>query len=328
MQLNMSLIINFFKRVFSGDNEKKPQEVTPAVVKRTLPSTPINPMADEVENSNTVTHDLIHEIEKNKHIQDEVADTQVEVEVAVEKKVEAEVKTKSEVKLALAPESTLESEPKPELETAEQVPATNKVEAKQAQSESKEPEKAEPEAKVAVKKEAIAKPAAKAKTESTAKPKTKPAVKAKTESTAKPKAKPAVKAKTESTAKPKAKPAVKAKTESTAKPKAKTVTNTIPKTIVLDEAESSLTTKSKRIIGHCKKKPDSFKVTHIVKPEQGKLRLNLTLVGWENTDGLSFVTYDIANDSIVFSKKCDDTSADQLNGVLLAWAREVHKSYY
>lgn len=234
MQLNMSFFINFFKRLFSNESEEKVQEVTPVAVKRTLPPTPINPMTDEVENSNTVTHDLINEIEKNKHVQEEQKSPAIPTikpaakvepvvieEIKVEAKVEAEVKT-------------------------------------------------EPKAKIA----------------------------------------------------PKAKPAAKAKV------KPATKTNAVPKVIVLDESETKLNIKAKRIVGHCKKNTEAFIVTHIVKPDQEKLRLNLALTGWDKMEGLSFVTYDTANDAIVFSKKCDDTVSAQLNGVLLAWAREVHKKYY
>jgi hypothetical protein len=69
-------------------------------------------------------------------------------------------------------------------------------------------------------------------------------------------------------------------------------------------------------------------VTHIVKPDQEKLRMNLALTGWQNVEGLSFVTYDIANDAIIFSKKSDNKMVAQLNDVLLAWARELNKNYY
>jgi len=218
MQSNMSLFINFFKGLFSSKSEENTQEVKPATIKRTLPSTPINTMADEVENSNTITDDLMDEIEKNK-------------------KRQADSIKKPAVKLTTKPETK-----KP----------------------SKKPAKAKPTTK--------AKPVSKAQT--------------------------------------------------------KTATKTIPKSIVLDDVNSSLTIKNKRIVGHCNKNPGSFIVTHIVKSDQEKLRLNLALTDWENVEGLSFVTYDIDNDAIVFSKKCDDKVADQLNNVLLAWARELNKNYY
>lgn len=266
MQLNMSFFINFFKGLFSNEKKGETPKVKPAAIKRTLPSTPINPMADEVENANTVTHDLIHEIEKTKYIHDESTDKQQETSIEVQPAIEAE----TEIKLALAPE------PKVGI-VEETLPATN-VEPEQVESTIKEPEKAKSVAKAPVKKEA----------------------------------------------KPAAKVAVKKET----KAKIKSTTNLIPKTIVLNEIKSSLTTKNKRIIGHSKSRPESFKVTHLVKLDQDKLRLNLTITDWDNIEGLSFVTYDIANDSIVFSKKCNEKTAAQLKDVLLTWAREVHKQFY
>ena len=218
MQSNMSLFINFLKGLFSSKSEENTQEVKPATIKRTLPLTPINTMADEVENSNTITDDLMDEIEKNK-------------------KRQADNIKKPAVKLTTQPETK-----KP----------------------SKKPAKAKPTTK--------AKPVSKAQNQ--------------------------------------------------------TPTKTIPKSIVLDDANSSLTIKNKRIVGHCHKNPGSFIVTHIVKPDQEKLRMNLALTGWQNVEGLSFVTYDINNDAIIFSKKCDDKVSAQLNNVLLAWARELNKNYY
>ena len=278
MQLNMSFFINFFKRLFSNESEEKVQEVTPVAVKRTLPPTPINPMTDEVENSNTVTHDLINEIEKNKHVQEEQKSPAIPTikpaakvepvvieEIKVEAKVEAEVKTEPKAEVAPKAKPEVKAEVKAEVKTAAKVKVT---------------------------------------------PKAKPAVKAEVKT--EPKAKIA----------PKAKPAAKAKV------KPATKTNAVPKVIVLDESETKLNIKAKRIVGHCKKNTEAFIVTHIVKPDQEKLRLNLALTGWDKMEGLSFVTYDTANDAIVFSKKCDDTVSAQLNGVLLAWAREVHKKYY
>ena len=66
MQSNMSLFINFFKQLFSSKSEENTQEVKPATIKRPLPSTPINTIADEGENLNTITDDLMDEKEKNK----------------------------------------------------------------------------------------------------------------------------------------------------------------------------------------------------------------------------------------------------------------------
>ncbi len=281
MQLNMSFFINFFKGLFSSNHEEKTPEVKPAAIKRTLPSTPINPMLDEVENSNTVTHDLIHEIEKNKNIQEDVT---------TENKDQAKTESKAEIKVAVEP---------PETETKVAVEPPAKVE---METETKVAEEPEP----AVKTEVKAKVPAKAK----------PVAKTETKAKAPAKAKPAVKTET------------KAKAPAKAKPAAKASINTIPKVIVLDEDASSLTIKNKRIVGHSNKKSASFIVTHIVKSDQDKLRLNLTLADWTNVDGLSFVTYDIANDVLVFSKKCDDKVAVKLNDVLLAWARELHKNYY
>jgi len=272
MQLNMSFFINFFKRLFSNESEEKVQEVKPVAVKRTLPPTPINPMTDEVENSNTVTHDLIHEIEKNKHVQEEQKSSPVA-------EVKAEPVAKEAIKVEKVPEATVEVNTEVKVEKAP---------------------KTEPEPVV--------------KEEVKVAPKGKPVAKAKVNTE--------TKAKTTAKATTKAKPATKAKAKSVAK------SNVIPKTIVLDESETKLNTKAKRIVGHCKKSPEAFIVTHIVKPDQEKLRLNLALSNWDNVDGLSFVTYDSANDAIVFSKKCDTAVAAKLNDVLLAWAREVHKNYY
>ena len=218
MQSNMSLFINFFKQLFSSKSEENTQEVKPATIKRPLPSTPINTIADEGESSNTITDDLMDEKEKNK-------------------KSQTNSTKKSAVKLTTQPET---------------------------KKQSKEPAKAKPIKKA----------------------------------------------------------------KSVSKAQSKTSTKTIPTTIVLDDANSSLTIKNKRIVGHCSISPETFIVTHIVKPDQEKLRMNLALTGWQNVEGLSFVTYDIANDAIIFSKKSDNKMVAQLNDVLLAWARELNKNYY
>ena len=208
MQLNMSFVISFFKRLFSGKHEEKTPEVQAVVIKPTPPSTPITSMANEIK-----------------------------------------------------------EEPLVEPTEKAQITAISK-----------------------------------AKTTAKAKPSPKTKIETKT--------------------------AVNSKSAAKKIINAKNVPNIIPQTIVLDEAESRLTIKNKRIVGHCKKSPQSFVVTHIVKPEQEKLRINLALTGWKNVEGLSFVTYDIANDAIIFSKACADKIAAELNDVLLAWARKLNENYY
>ena len=295
MQLNMSFIINFFKRLGFGKNKAvESEEKAPDPVKRSLPPTPINPMLDEVQNANTVTHDLIHEIEKNKHIQEE-RDNAAEAKVAVTPQVEE--KSPPVEKPATVQPATIE-------------PKVEKTLAPETKSQ------AIPKAKPA--KEMKTQPAPKTKVESTPKVETAPKVEVNVEAKAKKEPKPKTTAKTETTTQP------------TTKSKSKTTTKrvTAPTQIVLDEENSSLTIKNKRVVGHCSKKPASFIVTHIVKPDQDKLRLNLALTNINSDEGLSFVNYDIANDAIVFSKKCDDKIAAKLNDVLLAWGREVYKTYY